>query len=162
MRYAYPCSIVRDEEEEMATGREAYVVTFPDVPEAITGGWTWEEALEMAEDALSLALSFYVDEHQDIPTPNIAAEGQVVIPVRLVTAAKLVIYSAMRKQGVTEVALAEQLGITETAVSKLCDPGYSSHISQIERALRVLGRSLVIEDMPRSQSQARREAMVAR
>ena len=53
MRYAFPCDIVRDEEEEMATGREAYVVTFPDVPEAITGGWTWEGALEMAEDALS-------------------------------------------------------------------------------------------------------------
>ena len=82
MRYAFPCDIVRDEEEEMATGREAYVVTFPDVPEAITGGWTWEGALEMAEDALSLALSFYVDERQDIPTPSDAARGQVVIPVR--------------------------------------------------------------------------------
>ena len=35
MRYAFPCSIVRDEEEERATGREAYNVTFPDIPEAI-------------------------------------------------------------------------------------------------------------------------------
>ena len=160
MRYAFPCDIVRDEEEEMATGREAYVVTFPDVPEAITGGWTWEVALEMAEDALSLALSFYVDERQDIPTPSDAANEQVVIPVRPITAAKLVIYAAMRKQGATEVALAEKLGITETAVRKLCDPGYSSHISQIERALRVLGRSLVIEDTPKSQ--ARSELVAAR
>ena len=31
MRYAYPCNIVRDREEESATGREAYNVTFPDV-----------------------------------------------------------------------------------------------------------------------------------
>ena len=38
MRYAFPCMIVPDEEEREATGREAYVVTFPDVPEAITGG----------------------------------------------------------------------------------------------------------------------------
>ena len=48
MRYAYPCSIVRDEEEERATGRVAYTVTFPDVYGANTGGWSWEEALEMA------------------------------------------------------------------------------------------------------------------
>jgi hypothetical protein len=35
MRYAFPCEIVRDEEE-----REAYVVTFPDVYGATTGGWS--------------------------------------------------------------------------------------------------------------------------
>ena len=29
MRYAYPCNIVRDEEEARETGREAYGVTFP-------------------------------------------------------------------------------------------------------------------------------------
>ncbi len=52
MRYAYPCSIVRDLEEERATGREAYNATFPDVYGANTGGWSWEEALEMAKDCL--------------------------------------------------------------------------------------------------------------
>ncbi len=39
-------------------GREAYVVTFPDIPEAITGGDSWDEALAMAEDGLGLALGF--------------------------------------------------------------------------------------------------------
>ena len=38
MRYVHPCSIVHDEEEEIATGRECYVVTFPDVRGANTGG----------------------------------------------------------------------------------------------------------------------------
>ena len=160
MRYAYPCDIVRDEEEEKATGREAYVVTFPDVPEAITGGWTWEEAVEMAEDALSLAMSFYVDARQDIPTPSDAAESQVLIPIRFGTAAKLAIYSAMREKGVTKAALAKALGITESSVRKLCDPGYSSHISQIEKALQFLGRSLVVEDAVRSP--ARTEAVAVR
>ena len=47
MRYAYPCNIVRDEEERRATGREAYVATFPDVYGATTGGWSWEETLEI-------------------------------------------------------------------------------------------------------------------
>ena len=46
MRYAFPSDIVFDEEEKDATGREAYGVTFPDVPEAITCGWSWQEALD--------------------------------------------------------------------------------------------------------------------
>ena len=48
MRYAYPCRIVRDEEEARATGREAYTVTFPDVYGANTGAWSREDALALA------------------------------------------------------------------------------------------------------------------
>ena len=71
MRYAFPCNIVRDEEEQKATGREAYNVTFPDVPEAITGGWSWEESLDMAEDCLGVALSFYVDRRERKSQPPV-------------------------------------------------------------------------------------------
>ena len=42
MRYAFPCNIVRDDEEAEATGREAYVVTFPDVYGANTGAMVVE------------------------------------------------------------------------------------------------------------------------
>ena len=51
MRYAYPCSIVRDEEEERATRREAYTVIFPDVYGANTGGWSWKEAASISDTA---------------------------------------------------------------------------------------------------------------
>ena len=146
MRYAFPCSIVRDAEEERTTGREAYVVTFPDVPEAITGGWSWQEALEMAEDCLGVALSFYVDDREDIPIPSPLADGQVLIPVSLLVAAKLTLYTAMRKQSITNVDLAAQLGLQEKAVERLLDPMRRSHISQIEKALRAVGHSLVVED----------------
>ena len=146
MRYVYPCNIIRDEEEEKATGKEAYTVTFPDVPEAITGGWSKEEALEMAEDGLGVALSFYVDNRQDIPVPSPLFDGQVLIPVPLLVAAKLTLYTAMRKQGMTNSALAERLDLSETAVRRLVDPNHRSHISQVEKALRVIGHSLVVED----------------
>ena len=147
MRYAFPCNIVRDAEEEEASGREAYVVTFPDVPEAITGGWSWQEALAMAEDCLSTALSVYLDDRKDIPVPSSLADGQVLIPVPVVVAAKLTLYTAMRKQGITSVALAAQLGLQEDALQRLLDPMHRSHISQIERALRAVGHSLVVEDI---------------
>ena len=147
MRYAFPCNIVRDEEEDRETGREAYVVTFPDIPEAITGGWSWQEALEMVEDCLSVALSIYVDKREDIPVPSPLADGQVLIPVPLLVAAKLTLYTAMRKQSITNVDLAAQLGLQEKAVDRLLDPMRRSHISQIEKALRAVGHSLVVEDI---------------
>ena len=147
MRYAFPCNIVRDEEEERTTGREAYVVTFPDVYGANTGGWSWQEALEMAEDCLGVALSFYVDNREDIPIPSPLADGQVLIPVPLLVAAKLTLYTAMRKQSITNVDLAAQLGLQEKAVDRLLDPMRRSHFSQIEKALRAVGHSLVVEDI---------------
>ena len=146
MRYAYPCNIVRDEEEARATGREAYMVSFPDVYGANTGGWTREEALELAEDCLSVALGMCVKAREDIPEPSAPSEGQVLIAVSPIVAAKLALYTAMREQGVTNVGLAERLGLQENAVRRLVDPGHRSHITSVEKALKALGRSLLVED----------------
>ena len=146
MRYVYPCTILRDEEEQRASGREAYTVTFPDVCGANTGGWSWEEALEMAKDCLGVALGMYVKAREDIPAPSPLAEGQVLISVAPIVAAKLALYTAMREQGVTNVALAVRLGLQENAVRRLLDPGHRSHITSVERALEAVGRSLVVED----------------
>ena len=146
MRYAYPCDIRRDEEEARASGREAYVVTFPDVYGANTGGWSWQEALDLAKDCLGVALGMYVKARQDIPAPSPPAGGQVLIAVPAILAAKLALYTAMREQGVTSVALARRLGLQENAVRRLLDPGHRSHVSSVERALQALGRSLVVED----------------
>ena len=146
MRYAYPCNIARDEEEKKATGREAYNVTFPDVYGANACGWSWEEALEMADDCLSVALSGYVKFREDIPAPSPVTDGQVLVPVPLIVAAKLTLYTVMREQGITNVALAARLGLSEGAVRRLVNPGHRSHIGQVEKALRAVGRSLVVED----------------
>ena len=146
MRYAYPCNIVRDKEEERASGREAYTVSFPDVYGANTGGWSWEEALEMAKDCLGVALGMYVKAREDIPAPSPLVEGQVLVSVAPIVAAKLALYAAMREQGVTNVALAVRLGLQENAVRRLVDPGHRSHIASVEKALRAVGRSLVVED----------------
>ena len=142
MRYAFPCDIVRDAEED----REAYVVTFPDVYGATTGGWSWDEAVAVAEDALAAALAMYVKNREDIPPPSPLVDGQVLIPVPAIVAAKLALYTAMREQGTTNVRLAEQLGVTENAIRRLIDPDHRSHIGQVEKALRALGRSLAVED----------------
>ena len=146
MRYAYPCIIARDDEEERASGREAYTVTFPDVYGANTGGWSWEEALEMAKDCLEVALGMYVKAREDIPTPSAPTEGQVLVSVVPIVAAKLALYAAMREQGVAKAALAARLGLQENAVRQLLDPGHRYDMTSVEKALRAVGRSLVVDD----------------
>ena len=138
MIYAYPCQLTSDEDGSL-------VVTFPDVPEAVTGGRDRSEALAMAEDALATALAGYVHEKWDIPSPSEANEGQVAVPVPTVVAAKLALYSAMRAQRITKVELADRLGVSESAVRKLTNPDHRSHISQVQKALRAVGRSLKVE-----------------
>ena len=138
MIYAYPCQLTPDEDG-------GFVATFPDVPEAITGGDDQAEALAMAEDALATALAGYVHEKWEIPTPSEPVDGQFSLPVPSVVAAKLALYSAMRAQRITKVELAERLGVTESAVRKLTNPDHRSHISQVQRALREVGRRLKVE-----------------
>ena len=66
-------------------------------------------------------------------------------PVPAVVAAKLALYSAMRAQRITKVALADKLGVSESAVRKLTNPDHRSHVSQVQKALRALGRRLKVE-----------------
>ena len=140
MRYAYPCVLTPDEEDG------GFNVTFPDVPEALTCGDDRAEALEMAEDALVVALCAYVDNDEDLPVPGTAATGQVMVAVPPIVAAKLALYTAMRKQGITAEELGHRLALGEEAVRKVMDPDYGSHLTQVEKALRAVGRSLVVED----------------
>ena len=138
MIYAYPCQLAPDEDGRL-------VATFPNVPEAVTGGSDRAEALTMAEDALATALAGYVHEKRGIPAPSDVADGQVSVPVPTVIAAKLALHTAMGAQRITKVELANRLGVSESAVRKLTNPDHRSHMSQVQKALRAVGRSLKIE-----------------
>ncbi len=139
MRYAYPCALTPEE-------GGGYSVAFPNVPEALTCGEDRDEALAMAEDALAVALGAYVRCREDIPKPGPASPEQETVAVPLVVAAKLALYTAMRDQGMTKVGLARSMGLSEGAVRKLVNPNHRSHIRQVEKALRKVGRRLVVED----------------
>ena len=139
MRYAYPCRIQRNEIEA------EYLVSFPDVPEALTSGRDFPEAVEMAGDALVAALCTYVERRLAVPVPSAVMDGQEVVAVHPVAAAKLELYSAMRVQRLTKRALAERLGVSESTVGRLTDPDHRSHIDLVVNALREIGRGLVVE-----------------
>lgn len=102
----------------------------------------------MAEDALVAALGAYIQCRENIPPPSPVIDGQRRIAVRSIVAAKLALYSAMRAQRITKTELARRMGLSEGAIRKLLNLDHRSHIGQVERALRIVGRSLVLTDEP--------------
>ncbi len=130
--FDYPVNLQRD-------GRHV-VVSFPDVPEAITQGEDESEALMAARDALETALSMYVDAGEPLPVPS-PAPGPTVRPSALASA-KLAVYQAMREEGLSKAELARRLGWHLPQVYRLLDLNHASRMDQIEAALGVLGRDL--------------------
>lgn len=157
MRYAYPCDIVADSREFEASGRIAFNVEFPDVYGANTGAWSKEEAFRAAKDCLGVALGMCVNESEDIPAPSPLREGQVLIAVPPTVAAKLALYSEMRKQNIKQAELANQLRVHQNAVRRILDPAERSHISSVEYALAAVGRTLIVEDVPSTSGMDREE-----
>lgn len=139
MQHPYPCILTPEDEG-------GFSVSFPDVPAALTCGDNRAEALEMAEDALAVALGAYVDNGEDVPAPSAPSPGQEMVAVSPAVAAKLALYSVMRSQKVTTGALAERRALSKSAVRKLLDLDHHSSIDDLDAALRAVGRSLVAED----------------
>ena len=69
MIFAYPCILTPDE--------QGYLATFPDIPEAGTGGDDRDDSLARAADALAVALAGYVHAKRDIPAPSPLHSEQV-------------------------------------------------------------------------------------
>jgi antitoxin HicB len=137
MSWNYPVDLTPAEEG-------GFVVTFPDVPEAITQGEDRDESLLRAVDALETALAIYVDEQRDLPAPSPAHRRPVVSPGALVCA-KLEVYRAMREQGVRKAELARRLHWHMPQVDRLLNPTHASRLSLVEAALAALGKHLTVE-----------------
>ena len=138
MEFAYPVDLTPQDDGSV-------LVTFPDVRGALTDGDSKAEALFEAADCLIAALGGYIELRRDIPAPSRPRRGQPVVTVPPLVAAKLALYRAMRGAGLTRVALGKRLGISEGAVRRLLDLDHRSHIGQVEAALAVLGKRLVVE-----------------
>ena len=121
-----------------------FVVTFPDVPEAITQGEDEDEALMYAIDALETALSFYVDDRKPLPVPSKPKRGQKTVRPSALECAKLGVYQAMTEQGIKKAELARRLGWHMPQVDRLFDLKHASRLDQIEAAARALGKHVEV------------------
>ncbi len=121
------------------------LVTFADVPEAITFGADEDEALLNAIDALETGLSFYVDARKPLPIASQPATGQKTVRPSALECAKLGVYQAMTDQGIKKSELARRLGWHMPQVDRLFDLRHASKLDQIEAAANVLGKQVHVQ-----------------
>jgi antitoxin HicB len=136
---AYPVILTPDD-------NETFMVTFPDIPEAVTYGDSETEALVWALDALETMLESYMDDRQRIPYPS-PADGRPVVILPVVAAGKVVLYNTLLEAGKKKADLARMLNLAPTLVDRLLSLRHKSRIEQIETALAAFGKRLVVDVM---------------
>jgi antitoxin HicB len=133
----YPVNLRKDGKYVLAT--------FPDIPEAITQGDNRAHALEMAREALELAMDFYFEDRRPIPMPSQPKRGQAVVELPVSVAAKVLLLNEMLRQKVRPIELARRIGTTKQEVNRLTDLKHATKIDRIDFALRALGKRLILD-----------------
>jgi antitoxin HicB len=121
-----------------------FVVTFRDIPEAITQGDTEAEALAMAEDVLVSAMDFYFEDHRAVPAPSPALGGERPVALPSSIWAKVLLLNSLIEAGISNVELARRMGTRPQEVNRIVDLGHATKIDTIAKALAALGKRLEI------------------
>jgi antitoxin HicB len=124
--------------------KRGIVVSFPDVPEAITQGDDMADARTMAEEALGMALLSYLD--RGLPLPKAKTKSRDMVPVAVApdVAAKLAVLEAFTEAAISKAEFARRLGKDEKEVRRILDPRHPTKLPALTGALRLLGKRLVV------------------
>ena len=128
-----------------------FTVTFPDLPDAITQGDDRGHALRIAAECLADAISWRMEEREDIPLPSKVKRGQVRVAVPLQVGAKAALYVTMKRKDVSFSELARRLNFSQPLQARrLIDPKTSTSMKKIDEASAILGGRLHvgIDDAP--------------
>ena len=120
-----------------------FSVLFIDLPEAITEGDTYEEAMLHAQEVLSLSWRGRIEDGQAIPLPSTGKRKQahLVAPDALAQSAVLLRLA----RGDRPLAdLARAMETSWAAAQRLEDPHHWPSLKQLDRAAKVLGKRLVL------------------
>ncbi len=131
---SYPARIVRD--------GDGFMVSFPDIPEALTGAATREEALQLAADALVTAMDFYFEDRRQVPHPSQPKRGQVMVDLPPSVAVKVLLLNEMLAHGTKPADLARLMKVRPQEVNRLTTLRHPTKIDTVAAALRALGRRL--------------------
>jgi antitoxin HicB len=123
--FSYPVVLTADE----VNG--GFVVSFPDLVEAITLGDDIGDAPAQVADALEEAVTGRIRRGDEVPVPA-------------QTTAKAALYLALREAGLSKKQLAKRLRCDEKEVRRLLDPHSSSKLPRLQAALGVLGKRLAL------------------
>jgi antitoxin HicB len=119
-----------------------FVITFRDIPEAISQGDDEAEALDMAADVLLTVMDFYFEDRRPVPMPSAPQEGERMIPLPLSAASKVLLLNEMLSQDVGPSELSRRMGTSKQEANRLTDLKHATKIDRIADAMTALGREL--------------------
>jgi antitoxin HicB len=134
----YPVTLTRD-------GKNGgFLVTFPDVPEAITHGNTEEQALRYAVTALETGLLIYIQDGKPVPEPSAVGRGRKAVDLPGLSAAKVALWQLFLASGKSKYSLAKTLEWHQPQVMRIFDLRHKSKFEQLDQVAAVLGKRLDI------------------
>jgi antitoxin HicB len=133
--YRYAVKLTRDD-------NGTFMVSFPDIAEAITFGETRPESLIHAAEALEAALTIYMEDRKEIPLPRARRGPFVSLPA--LSAAKVALYQRMRKMGISKAELGRRLKLHPPQVDRLLNMKHASRLDQLEKAFLAVGKRLTV------------------
>ena len=131
---SYPARVARD--------GDGFMVSFPDIPEALTGAPTREQALDMAADALTTAMDFYFKDRRPVPAPSEVKRGQVLVDLPLSVSAKVLLLNEMLRQQMKPAELARRMNVRPQEVNRITTLSHPTKIDTISQALAAMGKRL--------------------
>jgi antitoxin HicB len=121
-----------------------FVITFRDIPEAISQGDDEAEALDTAADALLTVMDFYFEDRRSVPMPSVPRVGERMIPLPLSAVSKVLLLNEMLAQHVGPSELARRMGTSKQEANRLTDLKHATKIDRIADAMAALGRELAL------------------
>ncbi|MGC2163744.1 MAG: type II toxin-antitoxin system HicB family antitoxin [Silvibacterium sp.] len=121
-----------------------FVVTFRDIPEAITQGEDAEDALKHAHNALETAMEFYFDDRREVPMPSAPKRGERLVALPVSESFKILLLNEMVKQGVRPAELAKRMNTSKQEINRLTTLRHTTKVDRIADALSALGKRLTV------------------
>ena len=135
-KFNFPAKFTRDKNEG------GFIISFRDIPEAITEADTIEDCLVEAADCLEEAIAGRIDDGLNIPRPSKPRRSEYLILVPAHTAIKAALYLTMLDKEVNKSELARRLKIDVREVRRMLNPHHGTKLPAMEQALRALGKHI--------------------
>jgi antitoxin HicB len=132
--YSYPIEIHDDP--------DGLWLSAPDVARMYGVGDTMAQAMASALDGIETAFSLYVEEGAPIPLPSEPTEGQAVLHLPALVAAKVALWNAFLASGLSKSEFARRMGVARAQVDRMIDFLHHSKIEHLERGLSILGQRI--------------------
>lgn len=117
-----------------------YVVSFRDLPEALTQGYSIDEARTQAIDALIDALDFYFEDERPVPLPSELQDGEELVELPLSVWSKVLLLNTMLEQNVNQSQLGKMLNKPRQEINRMTNLSHATKIDSIVEALKALGK----------------------